>query len=58
MIKLLGGSKTLTPAFALMAVMLTAGVIPAQGISASSNSVEVQVSAHYESSASGGVLHS
>lgn len=57
MIKLLGASKTLTPAFALLAVMLTAGVIPAQGISADSNSVEVQV-AHYESSASGGVLHS
>lgn len=55
MAKLLETSKTLTPAFALMAALLTVGVIPAQGTGPVSNSVEVQV-AHYESSASGGVL--
>lgn len=53
MAKLLGASKTLIPAFALMAAMLTLGVIPAQGINVSSTSAEVQ---YYESSASGGAL--
>lgn len=55
MVKTLAGSKAFTPAFALLAVMLTAGVIPAQGNNDSATSVNVQV-AHYESSASGGVL--
>jgi hypothetical protein len=57
MAHLLGASKTFTPAVILMAAMLTLGVIPAQGNSVSHGSVDVKV-AHYESSASGGVLRS
>lgn len=57
MAQLLGDSKTFTPAVILMAAMLTLGVIPAQGNSVRYDSVDVKV-AHYESSASGGVLRS
>lgn len=57
MAQLLGDSKTFTPAVILMAAMLTLGVIPAQGTSVDSNSVDVKVK-HYESSALGGVLRS
>lgn len=57
MAQLLGDSKTFIPAVILMAAMLTLGVIPAQGNSVRYDSVDVKV-AHYESSASGGVLHS
>jgi hypothetical protein len=56
MANLLDTSKTLTPAFALIAAFMTLGFIPAHESSVNSNSVNVQV-VHYESSASGGVLH-
>ena len=55
MANLLSASKTLTPAIAVMAGVLALGVIPFQGLSVSASTVTVQV-AHYESSASGGIL--
>lgn len=57
MAHLLGNSKAVIPSLALIAGMLTLGVIPAQGVSVGANSADVHV-AVYESSASGGVLHS
>lgn len=57
MANLLEASKTITPAFALVAGMLALGIIPVHETSVSNNSASVQV-AHYTSSAVGGVLHS
>lgn len=57
MAQLLGDSKTFTPAVILMAAMLALGGIPLSESAVSNDSVDVKV-AHYESSASGGVLRS
>lgn len=58
MANLLEASKTITPAFALVAGMLALGIIPAHETNVSNNSASVQVAQHYTSSAVGGVLHS
>lgn len=55
MANLLSASKTFTPAIVVMAGMLALGVIPFQGTSVSASTASVQV-AHYEASASGGIL--
>lgn len=57
MANLLESSKTITPAFALVAGMLALGLFPVQETNVSNNSASVQV-ARYTSSAVGGVLHS
>jgi hypothetical protein len=56
MANLLRVSTAFTPAIAVMTGMLALGLIPVQEVGVSTSSVNVQVT-HYESSASGGILH-